>query len=147
VGDSDEAMDVSQEAFIRVYRARKKYDETKSFFSWFYTILSNLAKNCLKKGRVRAEYRKTVQNKKMPNDNGRAFSPDLILEADETKRLVWEAIEKLSFEHREIIVLRHFEDFSYEEIAKAVGVPIGSVMSRLYYARKQLKEILGEISE
>jgi len=147
VGDPDEAMDISQEAFIRVYHARKRYDETKSFFSWFYTVLSNLAKNCLKKGRIRAEYRKTVQNEKMPENNNRAIPPDVILEADETRKMVWEAIEKLSFEHREIIVLRHFEDFSYEEIAKAVRIPIGSVMSRLYYARKQLKEILGEICE
>jgi len=69
------------------------------------------------------------------------------MEEDETREMVWTAIEKLSFEHREIIVLRHFEDQSYEDIAKAIGIPLGSVMSRLYYARKQLKEILGDIGE
>ena len=60
---------------------------------------------------------------------------------------VWAAIEKLSYEHREIIILRHFEDLSYEEIAKLLGIAVGSVMSRLYYARKNLKNLLGDVYE
>ncbi len=56
VGDHDEASDLSQEAFIRIYNARRSYDQSKPFFSWFYTILSNLARNHLKKRSVRSEY-------------------------------------------------------------------------------------------
>jgi RNA polymerase sigma-70 factor, ECF subfamily len=148
VGDPADAKDISQDAFIRIYRARKKYDSNKSFFSWFYTILSNLARNHLKKGKVRAQYKKSVQDEHQADKGDISVpSPDVLMEADQNKQLVWSAIEKLSFEHREIIVLRHFEDLSYEEIATAIGIPTGSVMSRLYYARLKLKEIIGEPGE
>ncbi|MBD3382560.1 MAG: sigma-70 family RNA polymerase sigma factor [candidate division Zixibacteria bacterium] len=143
VGDPADAMDISQEAFIRVYNARKRYDQDRSFFSWFYTIIANLCKNHLKKLRVRADYKRSTQDEARAGSGERALSPDLLVEADETREQVWEAIEKLSFEHREIIVLRHFEDMSYEEIAESLGIPVGSVMSRLYYARKKMKEELG----
>ena len=74
-------------------------------------------------------------------------SPEVLIEADETKKAVWGAIEKLSYEHREIITLRHFEDMSYEDIARLLGIPVGSVMSRLYYARKRLRDLLGDAYE
>lgn len=143
VGDPDEAYDLSQEAFIRVYNARKRFDRKRPFFSWFYAILSNLAKNHIKKRAVRTEYARQVKDEHNPTQ-GDVDSPDLIIEADETKREVWAAIEKLSYDHREIIILRHFEDMSYDEIAKMLDIPTGSVMSRLYYARKKIREILGE---
>jgi RNA polymerase sigma-70 factor (ECF subfamily) len=147
VGDSADAKDISQEAFIRIYRARKRYDQNKPFFSWFYTIIANLARNHLKKGKVRLEYRKTRYDEKQAVGAELSLSPEFILESDQTKAMVWKAIDRLSFEHREIIVLRHFEDLSYEEIAKALDIPVGSVMSRLYYARKRLKELLGNSGE
>jgi len=143
VGDSDDAYDLSQEAFIRVYNARKRFDSGKSFFSWFYTILSNLSKNQIKKRSVRSDYSRQAKEEYDPQlDNSAA--PDVIIEADESKTAVWAAIEKLSYDHREVIVLRHFEDMSYEEIAGLLDVPVGSVMSRLYYARKKLREMLGD---
>jgi RNA polymerase sigma-70 factor (ECF subfamily) len=71
-------------------------------------------------------------------------SPEFIVEADESKKAIWAAIDKLSYDHREIIILRHFEDMSYEEIAEILGIAVGSVMSRLYYARKKLRDLLGE---
>jgi RNA polymerase sigma-70 factor (ECF subfamily) len=141
VGDPDEAYDLSQEAFIRVYNARKSYDRDRPFFSWFYAILSNLAKNYMKKKAVRSEYARQVKAEYDPRRH-HSSSPDIIVEADETKREVWAAIEKLSYDHREIIILRHFEDLPYDEIARLLGIPIGSVMSRLYYARKKLRETL-----
>jgi RNA polymerase sigma-70 factor (ECF subfamily) len=143
VGDSDEAYDLSQEAFIRVYNARKRYDRKRPFFSWFYAILSNLAKNQIKKKSVRAEYARQVKNEHNPTQDF-SSSPDVIVEADETKKQVWAAIEKLSYDHREIIILRHFQDLPYDEIAKLLDIPTGSVMSRLYYARKKLREVLGD---
>ncbi len=146
VGDVDEAYDLSQEAFIRVYNARRRYDRTRPFYSWFYAILSNLAKNHLKKRSVRANYAASIKGAKDAEIDTHD-SPEVLVEADETKQAVWAAIEKLSYEHREIIILRHFEDMAYEEIAKLLGIPVGSVMSRLYYARKRLRELLGEAYE
>jgi len=147
VGDGADARDISQEAFIRVYQSRKRYDSGKPFFAWFYTIISNLARNHIKKGKVRLNYRKTEHDEIQAGGVEPSLSLEFILESDQTKEMVWKAIDQLSFEHREIIVLRHFEDLSYEEISKALNIPVGSVMSRLYYARKRLKELLGNSGE
>jgi len=141
VGDHDEASDLSQEAFIRIYHARKRFRTDLSFFSWFYTILSNLAKNHLKKRSVRMDYAQIAKAEHNARLDG-PTAPDLLIEADEDKQMIWEGIEKLSYDHREIIVLRHFEDMSYEDIAKLLNIPVGSVMSRLYYARRRLKEVI-----
>lgn len=146
VGDPDDAYDLSQEAFIRVYNARRRYDQRRPFYSWFYAILSNLAKNHVKKRAVRSQYAAEVRGAGEAQLDEREL-PDFIVEADETRKAVWAAIEKLPYEQREIIVLRHFEDMSYEEIANLLGIPVGSVMSRLYYARKRLRELLGDAYE
>jgi RNA polymerase sigma-70 factor, ECF subfamily len=143
VGDPDDAYDLSQEAFIRVYNARRRYDCAHPFYAWFYTIIRNLARNHIRKRSVRFGY--AIQRKRIGRQSLEVYdSPECIAEADEAKKVVWAAIEKLSFDHREIIILRHFEDMSYEEIAKLLGIAEGSVMSRLYYARKKLRELLGE---
>jgi RNA polymerase sigma-70 factor (ECF subfamily) len=143
VGDSDDAYDLSQEAFIRIYNARRRYDPTHPFYAWFYTILRNLARNYLRKRSVRQDYAARVRRIGERNPEV-SNSPECIAEADEEKKAVWAAIEKLPYDHREIIILRHFEDMSYEDIANLLGIPAGSVMSRLYYARKKLRDLLGE---
>ena len=143
VGDPDDAYDLSQEAFIRVYNARRRYDKSHPFYAWFYTILRNLARNHLRKRSVRTEYAAQVRRIRKGNIET-SDSPECLAEADEAKKAVWAAIEKLSYDHREVIILRHFEDMSYEEIAKLLGIAVGSVMSRLYYARRKLRELLGE---
>jgi RNA polymerase sigma-70 factor (ECF subfamily) len=143
VGNPDDAYDLSQEAFIRVYNARQRYDSTHPFYAWFYTILRNLARNHLQKRSVRMEYALRMSRIRKRNPKVSA-SPECIMQADEVKRAVWGALEKLPYEHREIIVLRHFEDMSYQEIADFLGIAVGSVMSRLYYARRKLRDLLGE---
>jgi RNA polymerase sigma-70 factor (ECF subfamily) len=146
VGDPDDAYDLSQEAFIRVYNARRRYDRAHPFYAWFYTIIRNLARNYLRKRNVRYEYAvQTKQSRKGIQET--SDSPECIVEADEAKKAIWAAIDKLSYDHREIIILRHFEDMSYEEIADILGIAVGSVMSRLYYARKKLRDLLGETYE
>lgn len=143
VGDPDDAYDLSQEAFIRVYNARRRYDKSHPFYAWFYTILRNLARNHLRKRSVRQEHAARIRRMRKRNMEV-SDSPECIAEANETKKVVWAALEKLSYEHREIIILRHFEDMSYDEIAQLLGIAVGSVMSRLYYARKKLRDLLGE---
>ena len=143
VRDPDDAYDVSQEAFIRVYNARRRYDGTSPFYAWFYAILRNLARNHMRKRFVRSEYAARVKRIRERNVEV-SESPECIVEADEAKKAVWAAMGKLSYDHREIIILRHFEDMSYEEIAKFLGIAVGSVMSRLYYARSKLRDLLGE---
>lgn len=143
VGDADEAYDISQEAFIRVYRSAKRFDTSKEFFSWFYVILANLSRNLIKRRAVRTAHAREVQADAASNRQSLWMgNPEELMEVDETRQKVWEGIEQLPFNFREIIILRHFEELSYEEITKLLSIPRGSVMSRLYYARRKLKQIL-----
>ncbi len=144
VGNHDDALDLSQEAFVRAYMNIGMLKKRNRFFPWFYQILKNLCFTHLKKKRIR-------QTSSLYNPDGNMipisaqgdwFCPDAVMERDETKDKVWKAISKLSNKHREVIVLRHFEDLPYEQIAAALHCSKGSVMSRLYHARKKLKKHL-----
>jgi len=146
VGNREDAYDLSQEAFIRVYTSVRKFNPGHKFFSWFYTILSNLCKNHLRSRKIRERYIKNGSagveinylDKQTPN-------PEALVEGNERSQRLWEEITKLPYEFREIIVLKHFQELSYKEISEMLGIPMGSVMSRLYYARKKLKDNLKDI--
>ena len=73
---------------------------------------------------------------------GDSFDPEMVAERNEIRDRVWEAISRLDDKHREVIILRHFHTLSYEQISQMLFCNKGTVMSRLYYARKRLKEIL-----
>jgi RNA polymerase sigma-70 factor (ECF subfamily) len=148
VGDRDDAYDLSQEAFIRVYSNLHNFNPRHKFFSWFYAILSNLCKNHLRGRQVRESYLKAQRQSAGCSDLiDVSPGPDVLLEQDETSRRLWEEIGKLPFEFREIIVLRHFRGCSYKEISAMLNIPTGSVMSRLYHARKKLKDNLMDVME
>jgi RNA polymerase sigma-70 factor (ECF subfamily) len=145
VGNREDAMDLSQEAFIRAYRNIKHLKPERKFFPWFYQILKNLCISHLRKRR----YRKadSLDNENCPEipDNTDCFSPDVVAEKNEFKVKVWQAIGKLDDKHREVIILRHFQNMSYEQIAEALYCNKGTVTSRLYYARKRLEELLSTV--
>lgn len=144
VGSSDDAWDLSQEAFIRIWKGRKGFDPTRPFWPWFYAILANLCKNCLRDRDVRVRHADGIRHLEEGRRDATS-NPEAILQETETQQEVWAAIEKLPFKFREIIVLRHFQDLPYDTIARQLGIPEGSVMSRLYYARKKLREILEDL--
>ena len=141
VGSHDDAWDLSQEAFIRVWKGRRCFDPARPFWPWFYAVLANLCKNCLRDREVRARHAEEVrwreEGRRTELDN-----PEAILHETETQKRVWDGIQKLPFKFREVIILRHFQEMCYEDIAQQLGIPEGSVMSRLFYARKKLREIL-----
>lgn len=138
VGNRDDALDVTQEAFIRVQRAYHTFDQERRFFPWFYTILSNLAKTTLSRRGRRAEREVEFQELTIAADS--SHSPEAQTLKREELNQLQQALTELSFADREIITLQHFHDFSYDEIAEALSIPRGTVMSRLYYARKRLAE-------
>jgi len=141
IGNGEDAYDLSQEAFIRVYKSLNRFDQSYPFGVWFFTILSNLCKNHLRKKYNRNE---DINSEEFLDSLPAAESskPDQALFQSDIKRLVWEAISELPAKFREIILLSHFEEMSYDQIAKALNMHRGSVMSRLYYARRKLREIL-----
>lgn len=144
VGNREDALDLSQEAFVRAYRNIRTVKPGRRFFPWFYQILKNLCISHLRKRKVRKASSLDSENCPEVAASEDCFSPDVVVGDKETKDRVWQAIGKLDDKHREVIVLRHFRGMSYDRIAEATFSNKGTVTSRLYYARKRLKELLEE---
>jgi RNA polymerase sigma-70 factor (ECF subfamily) len=145
--DYDDARDLSQDAFVKAYEARKRFDAKRPFYPWFYKILRN---HCLNFVQRRAGTHEPLAFEDRPSEErfaSRSPTPIESLEKKERIRLVRAAVDRLSMEHREVIVLRDFNGYSYAEMAEVLGIPLGTVMSRLYYARKMLKEIILEFEQ
>lgn len=141
VGSSDDAYDLSQEAFIRVYKHLGRFNPAYPFKVWFFHILSNLCKNHLRQRKTRG--RVTVAGNMMETLAAPSSRrPDIVFEKSELQGQLWNSIAELPEKFREIIILCHFHEMSYEQISKVLEIPRGSVMSRLYYARQKLREIL-----
>ena len=139
VGSAGDALDLSQEAFIKAYRSIKRFKLQFQFKNWFFRILTNLCISHLRKRRRRAEV-STEDNKgatiPIPDDH---FNPHLLLERKEIMRQLWKALSELGDKQREIILLRDFQGLSYKQISEILEIPLGTVMSRLHQARSRLR--------
>jgi RNA polymerase sigma-70 factor (ECF subfamily) len=133
VHNQQDALDVSQDAFIKAFRKIKMFDTSKPFFPWFYRLMRNLCIDHLKRKR---------RLKEIPLDDVPVLSAEK--EDRELKKALWKGIEELPFEQREVVILRYFRQLSYAEIAELIGKPLGTVMSSLFYAKKRLKGIVGK---
>ena len=147
VGNREDALDLSQDAFVRAYCNINRLKKGAKFFPWFYQILKNLCFSHLRKKK------RQIQGLNLEDKDGNQFQiadisqwfdPEAVAERNETKDSVWKALGKLDEKHREVIILRHFQNLSYEEISKLLICNKGTITSRLYYARKRLKELLEE---
>ena len=137
-GSREDALDLSQEAFARAFRAIQRFDPSRPFYPWFHTILRNLCFNYLGRASRRREVPLDDQREPVAN----AEAPDAGLEREELRRQVWQAIRRLNARDREILILREFRELTYAEIAEVLEIPRGTVMSRLHSARLRLREQL-----
>lgn len=133
LGDREEARDATQQAFLKAYQALATCDPGRRFFSWIYRIQVN---DCLNRLRSRRPMGPLAD---VAADGG--TDP---VESAETCRRVRRALLQLPPDQRDVIVLRHFADLSYEEIGAALRIPARMVKSRLFAARQRLCELLGE---
>lgn len=133
VHNHQDALDISQESFVKAFRKIKTFNTQKPFFPWFYRLLKNLCLDHLKK---------RSRLKEIPLEEIQVLSGEK--EDKDMKEVLWRGIERLPFEQREVVVLRYFQQFSYKEIAEVTEKSIGTVMSSLFYAKKRLKEIVGK---
>jgi RNA polymerase sigma-70 factor (ECF subfamily) len=152
VRDPSEALDVSQEAFLKAYRALPKFRGDSAFYTWLYRIAVNTAKNhIVAMNRRPIEYDLDLQesdgyelNVKLRNED----SPEKIAQRDELRQTVQSAIDSLPDELRVAILLREIDGMSYEEIAHAMECPVGTVRSRIFRAReaidKTIQPLIGE---
>jgi len=146
IGDRDRAEDLVQEAFFRVHRHLHRFDQTRRFSTWVYTIASNLAKNELR-NRSRSpllliESRRSEQDEpsrplEFPDERAR---PDRLFEHRQLRQQVEQVVAQLTPHHREVFVLRELEGRSYEDIAEITGANLGTVKSRLNRARQSFAE-------
>lgn len=133
--DPDDAMDIAQNVFVKAYEKLGSFDEKREFFSWIYRIAINESINASKRARRQDEYESGV-TASLPARQADEREAEMLSEEIES------AIEVLTVDYRMVIVLRHYHDFSYQEMAEILDIPEKTVKSRLFTARQQLKDIL-----
>ena len=146
VANHEDALDLSQDAFVKAFKAIKTFDLNSPFFPWFYKIIKNHCLNYIKKNqRVRNDSLEELEEETFAQfEDDRPDPRDQYADAEQRQHL-WKAIDKLKPDFREIIIMKHFHNLSYKEIAEALDIPIGTVMSRLFTARQDLRELMMEL--
>lgn len=142
LGNESDAADACQEAFLRAFAAMPRLGSLDRFYPWFYRILRNVCLNMLSRARTRHDYAAAAAaagaGDGAPTDGG---APDDLVAAREDREAVWRVLAEVSAAHREILTLKYVHGFRYEEIAATLGIPRGTVMSRLYAARQAFRKL------
>ena len=136
VGNREDAFDVSQAAFTGAFMNLEKFDADRPFAPWLFRIAHNQCISLLRKRRPAGP--DAADHGQTPPRS----DPAALAQNNELKERIWAAMDRLTPPHREVLVLREFQDMSYKEIAAVLGVPIGTVMSRLSAARQKLRGLL-----
>ena len=146
VGDPDDAADITQETFIKAYRALGSFRGDSKFSVWLYRIVSNVCLDFL-----RSRNRRPTVSLSVEDDDGEdtqldvadeSQSPELLLDRKLTRESVRRGLDSLPPDYRQILLLREIQGFSYEEISKALHLEVGTVKSRIFRARKRLCSFL-----
>lgn len=142
ISDFAEAQDVTQEAFIKAYRALPSFRGESQFYTWMYRIAVNTAKNYLvSRGRKTPTRDIDLDDAEFFADEAKMKdidTPDGLLQRDQLKKVVFDAIDALPEELRMAVTLRELDGLSYEEIAEVMDCPIGTVRSRIFRAREAI---------
>lgn len=152
IRDTDEVADVTQEAFIKAYRALPKFRGDSQFYTWLYRIAINTAKNYLvSKNRRPANTDIDIGDAEQFADNDKLIdetSPENSMMTEELAQVIRDSLNQLTEDLRTALTLREFEGMSYEEIAAIMDCPVGTVRSRIFRAREFIDErVLGEASK
>ena len=138
--DEQEAREVAQDALAKAWAAQDRYDRGRPFYPWLATIVRNACRDAIARGRHRA-----IGGLDSERLSSADPSPLQSLSQKEAEAAVRAGMARLRDDWREILVMRHFEDLSYAEIGEALAIPQGTVMSRLYRARKALTAELAQM--
>jgi RNA polymerase sigma-70 factor (ECF subfamily) len=153
VQNEQDAWDLAQEGFIKAWRSIHRFKGQASFYTWLYRIVTNVAIDSLRRKGFKktAEFDDQIAANEVEPGSKTVPTPDPLphqgLEREEIRQRIEQAISKLSPEHRAVIVMKEIEELQYNEIAEALGCSIGTVMSRLFYARKKLQTLLKDVYE
>jgi RNA polymerase sigma-70 factor (ECF subfamily) len=149
--NEEEAIDLSQEAWVKGWQRLSQFHGESSFGTWMTRIVINLCLDQLRK----QKRQRSESIEAMDEDSGGverhlpvvAVNPTEGLEREELRQRIDHALSQLSHEHRTVLVLHEFEEMEYKEIAKTMGCSIGTVMSRLFYARRKLATLLANLKK
>ncbi|MFA6546359.1 MAG: sigma-70 family RNA polymerase sigma factor [Limisphaerales bacterium] len=149
--NEEEAVDLSQEAWVKAWQRLKQFQGDSSFATWMTRIVINLCLDQLRRQkRTRAESIEQMDEelggveRQMPVV---ATNPSEGLERSELRKRIDKAMNQLSYEHRTVLILHEFEEMEYKQIAKVMNCSIGTVMSRLFYARRRLASLLQSLKK
>jgi RNA polymerase sigma-70 factor (ECF subfamily) len=148
--NEEEAADLAQETFVRVYRNREKFDPAQRFSTWLYAIASNQVKDCFRHRVRHPQVSLDAQNEQTGSEFGERFadaaaSPSEAMQASERAEVVRNAVAALPEELRTPLILAEYEERSQAEIGEILGCTAKAVETRIYRARKHLREALGNL--
>jgi RNA polymerase sigma-70 factor (ECF subfamily) len=149
--NEEEAVDLSQEAWVKGWQRLRQFQGESSFGTWMTRIIINLCLDQLRK----QKRQRTESIEAMDEESGGVerqmpvvtANPTAGLERAELRQRIDRALGQLSYEHRTVLVLHEFEEMEYKEIARTMGCSIGTVMSRLFYARRKLAVLLADLKK
>ena len=154
VHNEQDAWDLAQDSFVKAWKSIKRFRGQSSFFTWLYRIVMNVTIDWLRKKQIRgagAEFNDAIELGEIDPAARTVPKPDPLphrqLEQSEIRARIDNAIAQLSPEHRAVILMKETQDMQYHEIAETLGCSIGTVMSRLFYARKKLQNLLRDVYE
>jgi RNA polymerase sigma-70 factor, ECF subfamily len=153
VRNEEDAWDLAQDGFVKAWKSLASFRGQSSFFTWLYRIMTNVSLDWLRRKHVRgdSEFDDTIGLRRIapgaPTAPKAEPEPAERIAGAEIRARIDDAVAKLSPEHRMVITLREFDGLEYQEIADVMGTSIGTVMSRLFYARKKLQSMLRDIYE
>lgn len=154
VHSEQDAWDLAQDSFLKAWKSIGRFRGQSSFYTWVYRIVMNVTIDWLRKKQVKgsgAEFDDAIQLREIEPGSRTVPKADALpherLQDQEIRARIDAAIEQLSPEHRAVILMKEIEDMQYNEIAEALGCSIGTVMSRLFYARKRLQNLLRDVYE
>lgn len=154
VHNEQDAWDLSQDSFVKAWKSIKRFHGRSSFYTWIYRIVMNVTIDWLRKKQIKGaglEFDDAIQLKEV-NPASKTLPkaeplPYERMERTEIRARINNAIEQLSPDHRAVILMKETEGMQYHEIAESLGCSIGTVMSRLFYARKKLQNLLKDVYE
>jgi RNA polymerase sigma-70 factor, ECF subfamily len=153
VQNEQDAWDLAQDGFLKAWKSIHRFKGESSFYTWLYRIMTNVTIDSLRRKGIHgeAEFDDRIAPGNIEPASRTTPSADLLphqkLQQRDIRQRINDAIEKLSPEHRAVIVMKEMEDLQYSEIAEILGCSIGTVMSRLFYARKKLQVQLRDVYE
>jgi RNA polymerase sigma-70 factor, ECF subfamily len=154
VHNEQDAWDLAQDSFVKAWKSIKRFRGQSSFYTWMYRIVMNVTIDWLRKKQIKgagAEFDDSIQLKEIDPASKTVPKPDALpyerMERTEIRAQIDNAISQLTPEHRAVILMKEIEDMQYHEMAEALGCSIGTVMSRLFYARKKLQALLKDVYE